>query len=237
MQWSSYEKTGDCGGFSPTEDSETGVALAVGRIDQETGGLSLEIEFFPDFVFSGLLTATSEGTATPPPAPNPTVTTTTTTLAAPGFQFIASESSTSDGRFRGERRANWSGAYSTQDGVIAGSGTVSGSIDGECRDSSDAPFGPVSLTLSGSYRITGTVSEGAAKIRLITDPAVVDLAVGDTSKECVQSVMRLGETTAQFPIGSSSPGGLALELPAQGGSTTLVHPSGKVIEVSVSPLG
>ena len=234
-QWSSYEQTGDCGGFSPEESSETGTATIVGRLDQQTGAVALEIEFFPEFVLSAVLVAAPEGT-TPPPGSNPTATTTTTTPPAPGFSFTASESDTFAGRFRGEREAAWSGTYAVQDSAIIGSGTVSGLLDGECSDSLDGPFSAVSLTFTGSYRITGSVSSGVAHIRLVTDPATVDLAVGDTTKACVEQVVRLGETTAQFPIGSTSPGGAALELPAEGGTTRLEHPGGMVIEVTVASL-
>jgi len=127
----------------------------------------------------------------------------------------------------------WTGAFSTIDGELVGSGAVTGSVDQTCGIEGGDEY-PVAYTASGSFDITGTAGESTMLVVLVPFGGNVNVMTGDTSQLCVELSIDVGQNMVDFPLGNVESGSLPIEVPIDGGQASLDFGEGFVIEVTVT---
>jgi len=126
----------------------------------------------------------------------------------------------------------WTGAFSIVGDQLVGSGTVTGSADTTCSIEGGPEY-PIAYTGSGTYDITGTAGGSSMLIVLSPTGGNVDVITADTSQLCVDVSIDISEVLAQFPMGDVELTEIPLELPLEGGQTSLDF-GGFVFDVAVS---
>ncbi len=126
----------------------------------------------------------------------------------------------------------WTGAFSIVGDDLVGAGTVTGHADTTCSIEGGPEY-PVAYTGSGKYDITGTAGESTMLVILSPTEGDVDVTVGDTAQLCVETSIDVSRVLAQFPMGNVELTDVAIELPLDGGETSLDF-GGFIFHVAVS---